>query len=234
MKLARSKTEGIALDDRTGSAFTAASIAPLLRGEVPADFVGRLYPYQLDGYRWLSFMTDNGLGGVVADEMGLGKTIQVICLLLEAQHRTRHPNLVLTPTTLLENWRRELAKFGPSLRVLVHSGKARTGDPADLVAYDVVLCSIDTAVVDIALLRNIDWYLLVVDEAQNIRNPGARRTIQVKTIQRECAIAVTGTPLENRLQDLWSITDFIMPSLLGSLCRLRTSSSRHYFRCVDA
>jgi len=217
MHILRRPAKGLYVDDRTAKALSASTIARELEGDAPASLVGKLYPYQLDGFRWLSFMARGGIGGVIADEMGLGKTIQVICLLLEAAEQGRGPNLVVAPATLLENWRRELARFAPQLRVLVHSGSRRTGLPDELRRHDVVISSFETAVADISLLRNFRWNILVVDEAQGIKNPDARRTIQLKTLPRRCAIAVTGTPVENRLKDLWSITDLVLPSLLGPL-----------------
>ena len=213
----RRPAKGLTVDDRTLKALSASTVATELEGNAPASLIGKLYPYQLDGFRWLSFMARGGIGGVIADEMGLGKTVQVICLLLEAAENGRGPNLVVSPATLLENWRRELARFAPRLRVLVHSGSRRTGLPDELRRQDVVISSFETAVADISLLRNLRWNILVVDEAQGIKNPDARRTLQLKTLPRQCAIAVTGTPVENRLKDLWSITDFVLPSLLGPL-----------------
>ncbi len=217
MKFSRWRGLGVSVEDRTANALSASSLAPLLNGALPDGFVGKLYDYQIDGFRWLSFMAGNGLGGIIADEMGLGKTVQVICLLLEACAKKATPNLVIATTTLLENWRRELARFAPSLSVIIHSGSRRTGFPAELSRFDVVICSYDTAVADVSLFRNVRWNLVVLDEAQNIKNPQAKRSVQLKTIPRACAVAVTGTPVENRLQDLWSITDFVLPSLLGSL-----------------
>jgi len=217
MTLLRQKSSGLTLEDRTDNALSASALAPSLKGAAPSAFIGKLYPYQLDGYLWLSYMSHNGLGCIIADEMGLGKTIQVICLMIDAAGKTCGPNLVVSPATLLENWRREIARFGPGLRVLSHSGSRRTGFPADLRNYDVVICSYETAVADVSLFRNVPWNLLVVDEAQGIKNPAAKRTVQLKTIPRACAVAMTGTPVENRLTDLWSITDFVLPSLLGSL-----------------
>ena len=217
MHILRQPARGVTVEDRTERALSASIVATELAGTAPASLVGKLYPYQLAGFRWLSFMARNGIGGVIADEMGLGKTVQVICLLLEATEQGRGPNLVVSPATLLENWRRELARFAPGLRVLVHSGSHRTGLPDELRRQDVVISSFETAVADISLLRNLQWNILVVDEAQGIKNPDARRTLQLKTLPRHCAIAVTGTPVENRLKDLWSITDFVLPSLLGPL-----------------
>ena len=217
MNLIRLPTRVLTVVDRTATALSASAVAMELKGEAPASFIGKLYPYQLDGFRWLSYMARSGIGGVIADEMGLGKTVQVICLLLEAAEQGRGPNIVVSPATLLENWRRELARFAPRLRVLVHSGLRRTGQPDELRQQDVVISSFETAVADISLLRNLQWNIVVVDEAQGIKNPDARRTLQIKTLPRKCGIAVTGTPVENRLKDLWSITDFVLPSLLGPL-----------------
>lgn len=217
MHILRLPAKSLTLEDRTAKALSASTVATELEGSVPASLVGKLYPYQLDGFRWLSFMARAGIGGVIADEMGLGKTVQVICLLLEATEQGRGPNLVVSPATLLENWRRELARFAPRLRVLVQSGSRRTGHPDELRRQDVVISSFETAVADISLLRNLRWNIFVVDEAQGIKNPEARRTLQLKTLPRQCAIAVTGTPVENRLKDLWSITDFVLPGLLGPL-----------------
>jgi len=217
MNILRLPATGFTVVDRTANALSASTVSIGLEGSAPLAFTGKLYPYQLDGFRWLSYMARNGIGCVIADEMGLGKTVQVICLLLEAAEQGRGPSLVISPATLLENWRRELARFAPKLRVLVHSGKRRTGLPDELRQQDVVISSFETAVADISLFRNLKWGILCVDEAQGIKNPDARRTIQIKTIPRQCAIAVTGTPVENGLKDIWSITDFVVPSLLGPL-----------------
>lgn len=217
MTIIRLKNPALIIEDRTQNTLQASSVAPTLTGNPPASFKGSLYHYQLDGYRWLSFMRRGGLGSVIADEMGLGKTVQVICLILESVQAKATPNLVVAPATLLENWRRELARFGPELKVLIHGGSRRTGLPAQLKAFDVVITSFETAVSDISMFRNVNWNLFVLDEAQGIKNPAAKRSIQLKTIPRNTAVAVTGTPVENRLKDLWSITDFVVPSLLGTL-----------------
>jgi superfamily II DNA or RNA helicase len=217
MKLLRLERPAFIIDDRTQNAFQASSIAPRLAGDPPRSLIGTLYPYQLDGYRWLSFMNEGGLGCIIGDEMGLGKTVQVICLILEAIEKNLRPNLVVAPATLLENWRRELARFAPNVNVLIHGGSRRTGHPKHLQSNDVVISSFDTAVADISLFKSIPWNLLILDEAQGIKNPAAKRSIQLKTIPRKLAVAVTGTPVENRLKDLWSITDFVIPSFLGTL-----------------
>lgn len=207
----------LTVQDCTADALSAANVARHVPGTLPSGFKGNLYPYQAAGFHWLSFMSRNDLGAIIADEMGLGKTVQVVCLLLESAATGRGPSLVVTPATLLENWRRELFRFAPTLRVLVHGGQRRTGLPSGFAGFDVVVASFETAVADISLLRNLRWDILVVDEAQAIKNPQARRSVQLRTLSRRCTVAVTGTPVENRLSDLWSIADFAIPSLLGSL-----------------
>jgi SNF2 family DNA or RNA helicase len=217
LHLIKSDSSPIKIVDRTNNELSALRISEKLTNDLPAGFIGKLYPYQLNGFRWLSYMAINRMGAIIADEMGLGKTIQVICLFLEYKNRSETPFLVVCPATLLENWKREIAKFAPSLNVLIHGGSRRTGFPDVLKSYDVVVCSFDTAVSDISLLRNITFRLLVVDEAQGIKNPGTKRRIQINTLNRSTSIAVTGTPVENHLTDLWSLIDFIAPSFLGTL-----------------
>ena len=160
---------------------------------------------------------DGNAGGVLADEMGLGKTLQVICALRDRGGGDAATSLVVAPGSLLENWVREIARFCPDLVALKHHGAERTGSPADLQAPDIIVTSYETAVRDLSLFNMIRWDAVVLDEAQNIRNPDARRTAAVKQIGRKTSIAVTGTPVENRLRDLWSIMDFVMPGYLGDL-----------------
>jgi len=205
------------VEDRTDQLLSADHISSSVSGLLPLKFNGKLYPYQENGFRWLSWMRKNGIGCIIADEMGLGKTIQVICLLLEVAETERCPSLVIAPATLLENWRRELDLFAPGLKVLIHRGSSRTGFPDELRAYHIILTSFETAVADISLLRNIKWEVLVIDEAQGIKNPTAKRSIKLKTLNRRHAVAMTGTPVENRLSDIWSITDFVVPSLLKTI-----------------
>ncbi len=209
--------ESIGIEDRTAATLGAADLAPRLDGEPPAGLHAKLFPYQREGYRWLSYMVREGLGAVLADEMGLGKTLQVICLLAELAERNGTACIVVAPATLLENWRREIARFAPGLRVLIHQGAGRAGLSTMLAGYNVVVTSFETAVGDIAMLRNITWDLVVVDEAQNVKNPEARRSVQLRTLPRRSTVAVTGTPVENRLRDLWSVLDFSLPGCLGSL-----------------
>ncbi len=183
--------------------------------EALGRFVGTLYPYQHKGWQWLTFIWREGLGAVLADEMGLGKTIQVVALLALPEGDRVAPSLVIAPSTLLENWRREIAKFAPTLRTCIHQGSQRTGDFRELLQRDVIITSYDTAVRDSSMLRMIEWPIVVLDEAQAIKNPDTKRAVSVKKLRRKVGIAVTGTPIENRLRDLWSILDFCIPGYLG-------------------
>lgn len=182
---------------------------------VPAGVNATLYPYQLSGWRWLKFLLAEGMGGLLADEMGLGKTLQIVSALSDSGGAPLAPALIIAPGSLLENWRREIAKFAPHLKVLKHHGPRRTGRPVDLQKHDVVVTSYDNAVGDNSLLNMISWKVIVLDEAQFIRNPEAQRTKAVKRLARQAGLAVTGTPVENKLLDLWSIMDFVLPGHLG-------------------
>ena len=189
----------------------------------PHSFSGTLFDYQKDGLRWLTVIASQGIGGILADEMGLGKTIQVIALLAAETSENRRPSLVVAPATLLENWRREIRRFAPSLRTLVHRGSDRTGFPSELHDCDTVITSYDTLVRDSSLFRGVSWNIIVLDEAQAIKNPQTRRTRVVKRIPRRVGLAVTGTPVENSLSDLWSLMDFILPGFLGTQSEFEAS-----------
>ncbi len=188
------------------------------KGVKPQGIIAELYPYQIDGWQWLRFLMREQLGGLLADEMGLGKTLQVIAALRDSgEERSFAGALVIAPGSLLENWIREIMKFCPDFKVLKHHGNMRAGSPADLEGFDVVVTSYDTVSRDLSLLRMILWNVAILDEAQYIRNPDALRTRSVKQIKRKSGVAVTGTPVENRLRDLWSIMDFVLPGYLGCL-----------------
>lgn len=180
-----------------------------------------LYPYQVEGVSFLRLIAEQGVGCILADEMGLGKTLQVIAVLLNEKNNARGPSLVVAPATLLENWRRELGAFAPNLSVLIHAGSDRPGIVSRFGQVDVVVVSYETAIRDEPLLSSLDWNILALDEAQNIKNPEAQRAAVVKRLPRRVSIAITGTPLENHVQDLWSLTDFALPGLLGDLVAFR-------------
>ena len=177
----------------------------------PKGLTGELFAYQETGVNVLRRLADQGLGCLLADQMGLGKTVQVIALLTSIQG----PSLVVAPSSLLVNWMDELAKFAPSLKTLIHAGPNRYGVPGPLVENDVVITTYETAVADVAILEEVGWEVIVTDEAQQIRNPDTNRAHAVKRLPRRFAVAVTGTPVENRLRDLWSISEFVVPTLLG-------------------
>jgi SNF2 family DNA or RNA helicase len=197
----------------------------------PEDLAGTLYPYQQTGFEWLSRIADEGLGCILGDEMGLGKTVQVIALLLREAKLRKMPSLVIAPATLLENWRREIVRFAPSLSVSIHRGQGRSGFPKTIRTYDVVVTSYETAMRDVSILEMIDWNVIVLDEAQSIKTPDAQRTVTIKTLPRRISVAVSGTPVENRLRDLWSLMDFAMPGLLGTL---RDFETRYDDNVADA
>ena len=184
----------------------------------PESIQAQLYPYQRDGWLWLGFIMREQLGGLLADEMGLGKTLQVISALRDPGGEVGNGGaLVIAPGSLLENWMREIEKFCPDFLSYKHQGAMRTGSPSDLKGFDIVVTSYDTVIRDLSLLKMIEWNVVILDEAQNIRNPEALRTKSVKEINRRVSLAVTGTPVENRLRDLWSIMDFAVPGYLGDL-----------------
>ena len=177
-------------------------------------------PYQERGLSWLHFLSRLGLGGVLADDMGLGKTAQTLSLLLAERERddAAHPTLLVCPMSLVSNWQKEAEKFAPSLRVYVHhgGGRLREDELADRVEdCDLVLTTYGTALRDLSALRDLTWSRVVCDEAQAIKNSGTRQAQAVRAIPARTRIALTGTPVENHLAELWSIMDFANPGLLG-------------------
>ena len=184
----------------------------------PSTFMGELRPYQERGVGWLAFLGRLGLGACLADDMGLGKTAQVIATLLAEPMGS--PTLVVCPVSVLGNWQRELARFAPNLSVLAHHGPDRfDGDQpfADRArAHDVVITTYSLVARDIEPLTTVDWSRLVLDEAQQVKNPSTAQTRAVQRLSAERRIALTGTPVENRLSELWSIMHVLNPGLLGS------------------
>ena len=175
-----------------------------------------LYPYQSVGFSWMKYVTEQNCGCVLGDEMGLGKTLQVITLIASRKAVSNNPCLIIMPVSLLENWRREFEKFTTGIDVYIHHGSKRTGLYTELLRHDVVLISYSTATSDYSMLTMINWDLVVVDEAQGIKNPDAQRTRSIKGIPRRAAIAISGTPFENHILDVWSIMDYVEPGYLGT------------------
>jgi SNF2 family DNA or RNA helicase len=189
----------------------------------PAGFTGQLRPYQERGLSWLRFLGDLGLGGILADDMGLGKTIQLLSL-VSAQARDAGPTLLVCPMSLVGNWQREAARFTPDLRVHVHHGADRLdGDSLSsaLAGADLVITSYGVATRDQAALGQLTWARVVCDEAQNIKNHATRQARAVRGLPAAARIALTGTPVENRLSELWSIMEFTNPGLLGPAGKFR-------------
>lgn len=200
-----------------------ASVEPI---EQPNGFRGELRPYQRRGLSWLWFLTRLGIGGCLADDMGLGKTIQLIALLLqERQNGSRPgPTLLFVPMSVVGNWRREIARFGPSLKTLVHHGPDRLGGETFIrkaEKSDVIITTYGLAHRDQAVLQKVKWHRLALDEAQKIKNPSAHQSTAVRALEAPHRLALTGTPLENHLSELWSIMEMLNPGLLGSAASFR-------------
>jgi SNF2 family DNA or RNA helicase/uncharacterized Zn finger protein len=183
---------------------------------VPSSLNAQLRPYQERGFKWLYSNFKKNLGSCIADDMGLGKTLQVISLLLKVHSlkSSDAPSLVVCPTTLIGNWVKECAKFAPSLRVSVYHGAERSLKTKDT---DIVISSYGILRRDLKKFNKHDWNLFIIDEAQNIKNTETQQTQAIKSLKAKNFIAMSGTPVENRLSELWSIFDFINPGYMKSL-----------------
>jgi non-specific serine/threonine protein kinase len=202
----------------------------LLHVEPGRGLRGTLRPYQQVGVRWLHLLSRLGLGACLADDMGLGKTIQVLSLLLVERgegRAQRGPSLIVAPASLLANWAAEIDQFAPSLKVMVaHPSAMPAGDlnsveSEKLSEVDLVITSYGS-LLRLPWLIETPWHFVVLDEAQTIKNPAAKQTREAKKLEARARIALTGTPVENRLGDLWSVFDFINPGLLGSAKEFRS------------
>lgn len=175
-----------------------------------------LFPYQARGVRWMWETISHTGGLILADEMGLGKTLQIIALLLMEPPENCAPALIICPTSLIANWEREIARFAPTLTVTVHRGPNRAGIYKGLQVASIVISTYDTLVNDISIFSSFEWSWVVCDEAQAIKNPDSNRRQAIARIPRRRTIPMTGTPVENSLLDLWSLTDVAIPGLLGT------------------
>jgi SNF2 family DNA or RNA helicase len=205
----------------------------------PAKFQGKLRDYQKRGVSWLSYLENLGLNGCLADDMGLGKSAQVIARLLQEREVQPQngkakgkaiappvlPTLLIAPTSVVGNWQKEMEKFAPELRSLIHHGSQRLQDAKEFQTtvqnYDVLITSFTLARKDEKLLSSVAWHRLVIDEAQNIKNPQAAQTKAILKLPATHRLALTGTPVENRLLDLWSIFNFLNPGYLGKEAQFR-------------
>lgn len=185
----------------------------------PQGFHGELRPYQQQGLGWLQFLRETEHGGILADDMGLGKTAQTLAhILLEKQagHLAQKPALIIAPTSLMYNWLREAQKFTPDLKVLVLQGQYRHHDFDNIPQYDIVLSTYPLLARDEEVLQKHQYHLLILDEAQNIKNPRAKASQVVRQLDATHRLCLTGTPMENHLGELWSLFYFLMPGFLAS------------------
>ncbi|WP_314002532.1 DEAD/DEAH box helicase [uncultured Paenibacillus sp.] len=188
----------------------------------PSSLGSVLRPYQTDGLRWLLFLRRIGFGGCLADDMGLGKTLQFIAYLLYLKESGElvSPGLLICPTSVLGNWQKEIERFAPALRAHLHYGPGRAKGEAFqelLPGTDLIITSYSLAQLDEQELSSRVWSVIGLDEAQNIKNPHGKQSVAIRNLQAEHRIALTGTPVENRLNELWTIFDFINPGYLGTL-----------------
>jgi SNF2 family DNA or RNA helicase len=223
--------QAAALDEKSFSRFVDSPEAKALRHRlnafegvaetaIPESVKAELRPYQREGFNFLCHLTELKLGGILADDMGLGKTLQTLTWLAWLHERSgkhRKPALVICPASVLHNWRREAERFTPHLKVLVlESGAARHNLRKQIPQYDLIVTNYALLRRDLEALQKFSFSAVILDEAQFIKNPTAQVTVSVKQLKATQRLALTGTPLENRLLDLWSITDFIQPGYLGS------------------
>ena len=239
------EVEGLPLDGVSASGWLDDLTEQLHGGErleeldTPVAFEGELRPYQVRGFSWLAFLRKWGLGACLADDMGLGKTIQAIALILylrEQSESNSGPALVICPMSVVGNWEREIHRFAPGLSVMVHHGSDRArGDELAAVAqrHDVTISTYGLARRDVEDLAQVSWGDVILDEAQNIKNPRAKQTQAIRSLSARNRIAMTGTPVENRLSELWSIMQFLNPGMLGSQAGFRREFALPIERYMD-
>jgi non-specific serine/threonine protein kinase len=186
---------------------------------LPGGFTGELRPYQKAGFDWFHFLNSYGFGGCLADDMGMGKTIQALAYLQSIYERepAAAATLIVMPRSLLFNWQREAAQFTPNLRVYIHADQGRVSEPEGFAEYNLVLTTYGVMLRDIALLRQYRFRVVILDEAQAVKNPLAETSRAARLLQGEQRITLTGTPIENTTLELWSQFAFLNPGLLGSL-----------------
>jgi SNF2 family DNA or RNA helicase len=186
----------------------------------PGEFHGTLRPYQLRGYSWLGFLRRCGLGACLADDMGLGKTVQTLALIQrDYTANGRRPTLLICPMSVVGNWQKEAERFTPELPVLVHHGSQREKSSAfkeNAEKQAIVLSSYALLHRDLELFKQVAWAGVILDEAQNIKNPETKQAKAARSLPADCRIALTGTPVENHVGDLWSIMEFLNPGFLGT------------------
>ncbi len=197
---------------------------------VPQEFYGELRPYQKSGYDWLQFLKEFHFNGCLADDMGLGKTVQALALLQHEHGNGAHtPSLIVVPTSIVFNWMNEAKRFTTTLDVLCHTGNKRFRSQEEILGHDIIVTSYGTLRKDIALLKDIMFHYVILDESQNIKNAGSQNAKAVKLLKAHHKLVLTGTPIENNLLELWSQFDFLNPGLLGS----RNSFREQFIRPIE-
>jgi len=224
----QSELDGLPVDEVIAEGWVQEWLGRLSQHEMlnelpqPSGLQGMLRPYQRYGYSWLAFFRRWGLGACLADDMGLGKTVQALALLLyekESQGELSGPVLLVCPTSVVTNWEREVRRFAPGLKTLIHQGAGRLRGEEFRQAVrqvDLVLSSYTVVRLDAENIQAVPWFGVILDEAQNIKNPSAKQTQAVRKLNAGFRLALTGTPVENRLTELWSIMHFLNPGYLGS------------------
>lgn len=203
--------------------------------EVPTTLRGTLRPYQKAGYHWLHFLKEFNFGGCLADDMGLGKTIQALSLLLyEGQNGADSPSLVVTPTSVVFNWIKEIERFAPSLRVLDHTGVDRMRTVKKFDGYDIILTSYGTLRRDILFLKDMQFNYVILDESQYIKNPISQTAKAARLLKAKHRLVLTGTPVENNTLELWSQFAFLNPGLLGNLNYFKSAFAKPIEQNRDA
>ncbi len=193
------------------------SFSGIMKQPPPETFKGTMRQYQAAGYEWFYFLQSYNFGGCLADDMGLGKTVQTIALLLNEKEQGRKPSIVIVPASLLFNWEREARQFAPSMLVMLfHGPERRKYGTTEMKCADLVLTTYGTAMRDITLLKRVPFNYIVIDEAQAIKNPASRVGKAIKELNARHRLALSGTPVENNLSELWSIFSFLNPGMLGT------------------
>ena len=195
--------------------------------DIPLGFRGTLREYQKRGFYWLTFLRNHGIGACLADDMGLGKTVQSICLMLYEREKglTDKPTLIICPTSVVGNWEKEIEKFAPNLKSAIHHGNSRWSYETfseEIHKNEVVITTYALIVRDKELFQKEEWAGIILDEAQNIKNSASKQTQYIKKLKAEYKVALTGTPVENRLSDLWSIMDFLNKGYLYNWSTFRS------------
>ncbi len=227
MALGRAKTPGgLAFDGVTADGWIGEFLGKLEGRSafeelpVPEEFHGELRPYQTRGYSWLGFLKQWGLGACLADDMGLGKTVQALALIEREWHANgKRPTLLVCPTSVIGNWQKEAARFTPDLPVMIHHGIARAKGAAfkkDAEKHAIVVSSYPLLQRDYGAFEDVNWSGVILDEAQNIKNPETKQARAARALKSDYRVALTGTPVENNVGDLWAIMEFLNPGFLGT------------------